>query len=450
MADMTLPELGENVPGGDVVKVHIAAGDTISEGQVILEVETDKAVLEVEAEVAGTVSDVKVKPGDNVSVGQVLYTVSGDAAPAEPATDATPAAPAPAANEAPAPAAAETPAPAASEAPAPAAPPAPAPAAGEALAPVSDGRIPVPAAPNVRQFAREIGIDITNVPGTGPGGRISVDDVKAHARGGGVAGKPAPGSGPVAAAAGAVAAPPLPDFTKFGKVTVEDMSKVRKVTSNHMATCWGNIPHVTLFSKADVTETEAFRKSYKGNVEAAGGKLTITAILMKTVVAALKAYPALNASLDVENNQIIYKNYYHLGIAADTPRGLVVPVVRDVDKKSMLELGVELTETAGRARDGKLTLEDMSGASFTITNLGGLGTGFFTPIVNHPEVAILGVGRAEKEAVFNEETDEFEPRLRMPLSLSFDHRLVDGADGARFLQKIVEIVQDPMQIALQG
>ena len=293
---------------------------------------------------------------------------------------------------------------------------------------------PVAAAPSVRTFAREIGVDVRQVEGSGSTGRISVDDVKAHAR----------RRGPVAAPP---AAAPLPNFAQWGPIERVRMSRLRRTLAENLARSWATVPHVTLFHEADVTDIEDVRVEYKEAAEARGAKLTITAFLLPVVAAALKAHPKINASLDLGAGEIVQKHYYHLGVAADTERGLLVPVIRDVDTKGVIDLAVELTGLAERARDGKLSLDEMQGATFTISNLGGLGTGFFTPIVNPPEVGILGVGRAApRSTLYN---DVMQTRLMLPLSLSFDHRALDGADGARFLAWIVDALQRPMMLAME-
>jgi pyruvate dehydrogenase E2 component (dihydrolipoamide acetyltransferase) len=255
-------------------------------------------------------------------------------------------------------------------------------------------------------------------------------------------------AGLVAAPAGAMTATPLPDFGRWGLVEREAMSNIRRKTAEHLSQAWATIPHVTQFAKADIGEVEELRKRFAKNVEAAGAKLTITAILLKIVTSVLKAFPQVNASVDMAKNEIIYKKYYHLGVAVDTDRGLLVPVIRDVDQKSILELAVELHEVAEKARNKKLTLDDMQGGTFTLTNLGGIGGSYFTPIVNAPEVAILGVARGQIEPVY--QNGQFEPRLMLPLALSYDHRLIDGADGARFLRAVVEHLEQPFLTALQG
>jgi pyruvate dehydrogenase E2 component (dihydrolipoamide acetyltransferase) len=296
-------------------------------------------------------------------------------------------------------------------------------------------RIPVAAPPSVRKFAREVGVDLTRVEGSGPGGRIGVEDVKRFSR------ERVNGGGP------RLAQPqPLPDFSRFGAVEREPMSRVRRTTAENLGLSWATIPHVTIFEKVDVTEIETFRQRYRPRVEAAGAKLTITAILLKLVAAALKEHPKLNASIDLDRREVVFKRYYHLGVATDTERGLLVPVIRDVDAKSITTIAVEMADLADRARTGKLRLEEMQGASFTLTNLGGMRTGFFTPIINPPEVAILGVGRASPEPVVVD--GRVEARTLLQLSLSFDHRLVDGADGARFMAWLVDAIHDPLLLAL--
>ncbi len=417
-----LPELGEGIKSADVVSVLVKPGQIIKKDEGVIEIESEKASAEVPSSVAGKVVEVRVKEGDKIKPGQVIITVEeGAVAAAATPKQTAPVKTADAKKQAPA---------AASEPP------------KAAAATISD-KGPVFASPSVRQFAREIGVDIRTVTGTGPAGRISLDDVKNHAR--------SVSGGQVAATAPAAARPaatPLPDFTKFGEVTREPMNAVRRATAAHMARCWAEIPHVTIFERADITAAEELRKQYKSKAEAAGGKLTLTAILLKVAAAALKTFPRINASVDMAKQETVLKRYYHIGCAVDTPRGLVVPIVRDADKKSILQIAAELAQVSEKARAGKLGLNDMQGGTFTITNLGGYGTTFFTPIVNAPEVAILGVGRATMESSY---TDNFcRPRLMLPLSLSFDHRVVDGADGARFLHWIVDAMEKPLLMAMEG
>lgn len=416
--EIKLPELGENIKEGDVTKVLVAAGDTVVKDQPLLELETGKATIEVPAPAAGTIQSVHVKPGDKVAIGQPVMMLAEAGAPPQ-AAPAKPAAPV-SAPAAPAPV---TPAPRPAAAPAPAA-----------------GGAPAAAAPSVRLLAREIGVDITRVPGSGPGGRISADDVKQYAK----------RLNTERASGAAPADTPLPDFAKWGPVSREAMSTIRKMTADQMARAWREIPHVTQHDEADITELEALRKRFAPRAEAAGGKLTMTAILLKILAAALKVFPKFNASLDPVRQETVLKQYYHLGVAVDTPRGLLVPVLRDADRKNIIQLAVELGRLAAAARDGKLAPNDLAGGTFTLTNLGGIGGSFFTPIVNAPEVAILGVGRARLTPCCGCKDNVCAPRLMMPLSLSYDHRLIDGADGARFLRWVVEAIEEPLMISLEG
>ncbi len=329
---------------------------------------------------------------------------------------------------------------------------APAPAAVKAAPPVAlqafDGRSVVHAAPSVRRLARELGVDIGTVHGTGLAGRISEEDLRRAAGTPSVTTPAAQGATPVPAASAAPAPAPLPDFSKYGATRVEDMSGIRKATVRSMTQAWTTIPMVTHFDKADVTRMEEARKAFAARVEKAGGKLTMTSILMKVVANALRRFPKFGASLDLANNRVVFKEFVNLGIAVDTPNGLLVPVLRDADRKSITELSVEIGEIAQKARDRKLKPDEMQGATFTISNLGGIGGHAFTPIVNPPEVAILGVSRGGFEPVWNREKGEFEPRNMLPLSLTYDHRLIDGADAARFMRFICESLEDPFLISL--
>jgi len=467
VTEFKLPNLGDGVAAGDVLRVLVKAGDTLKADQAVLELETDKATLEVPSTVGGKVTEVKVKPGDKVKPGQVVLVVDDAGSGA--------AASAPAA----APTAAEKPAPAATPAPAPAAmagPPgesdeptdrpammAMAAGAGEgsdqtdrpnvltfsaargaAPAPVPGGLI-APAAPSVRRLARELGVDLHQVQGSGPNGRISQDDVKTFTKqvmaslGGG-------GQRAVATVSGASVA--LPDFSKWGAVERKAMSGIRRKTSEHLSHAWNTIPHVTQFDKADITALEQVRKQYRGEVEKAGGNLTVTAILTKIVASALKTFPQFNASVDAAGEAIVYKKYVHVGIAVDTENGLLVPVVRNADQKNLTQIAVDIQQLADKAKARKLSLDDMSGGSMSISNLGGIGGTAFTPIVNWPEVAILGVSRGAMEPKWN--GSSFEPRLMLPLSLSYDHRLIDGADAIRFLRWVVDALENPFALALRG
>jgi pyruvate dehydrogenase E2 component (dihydrolipoamide acetyltransferase) len=296
------------------------------------------------------------------------------------------------------------------------------------------------ASPTVRRLAREIGVDVSLVEGSGPSGRISEDDVKAFARA-------------INTDVGEVVSrgrgqEPLPNFERWGQVRSEAMSNVRRKTAEHMALSWETIPHVTQFDKADVTNLEELRRLHGKRVEAQGGKLTITAFILKVLASALKKFPQFNASIDMQTQEIFYKEYYNIGVAVDTERGLLVPVIRNVESKNLTEIAVELAQVAERARNRKLGLEDMQGGTFTVTNLGGIGGTAFTPIINAPEVAILGISRGSLEPVF--ENGEFEPRLMLPLSLSYDHRLIDGADAAHFLRWVVQALEQPFLLFLEG
>ena len=426
--DFNMPDLGENVESGDVVGVLVSVGETIDEDQPIIELETDKAVIEVPSSVAGTVEAVHVKEGDNAAVGQRLLTV---------ATAASAAAAEEPAGEKQVQAASTPPtAPAAPQAEP--LPPSPAPALAQSSQPPAPAK-GVPAAPSVRRLAREIGVDITQVEGHGPGGRISSDDVKAHSK---------QLHQTRTASPAAAAAAPLPDFSQWGEIERASMSKVRQITAERLSQAWSTIPMVTQFDKADVSDLEVWRKEHGKRAEAAGGKLTPTAILIKVLGAALKVFPQFNASIDMASNEVVYKKYCHIGIAVDTPHGLMVPVVRDVDQKNIIELSVELSEMAQKTRDRKVTPADMQGGSMTISNVGVMGGTAFTPIVNPPEVAILGVARSSVEAVYID--GQFQPRTMMPLSLSYDHRLIDGADGARFLRWICDALNNPFVVLLEG
>jgi pyruvate dehydrogenase E2 component (dihydrolipoamide acetyltransferase) len=418
--EFNMPDLGENIEKGDVVSILVAIGDRVEEDQPVIELETDKAVIEVPSSASGIVQAIHVKEGESAAVGQLLLTLEGDAGQA--ASDHTPAIAEPE----------PTPEPAKKEAPTATTSSASAPA-------VSASDKLVPAAPSVRRLAREIGVDIAQVEGNGPGGRISLEDVKAHSK----KLHETPSSSP------AVAAPSLPDFSQWGEIERQPLSKVRQITAARLTQAWTSIPMVTQFDKADITDLELWRKQYGKRVESAGGKLTPTAILIKVLGAALKAFPQFNASIDLASNEVIYKKYCNIGIAVDTPHGLMVPVVRGVDEKNIIELAVELSEMAQKTRERKISPADMQGGSMTISNVGVMGGTGFTPIVNPPEVAILGVARSSVEPIYNSD-GQLEPRTMMPLSLSYDHRLIDGADGARFLRWVCEALQNPFVVLLEG
>src|ERR1700728_3582930 len=452
-SEFRLQELGENISQGDLVRLMIAPGAKVSEGQPVMELETDKAVVEVPSTVSGIVDEVRVKEGEKIKVGQVIFTLQRTAASQaelprpqrQPVEHVSGQHGARLAFQAAIRAEGKT-----EEQALPPDQPMPRPAAFSM--PVQLGKVAgtehreaVPAAPHTRRLAREVGVDIYEVKGTGPGGRISEDDVKAHAKAAlsaSAAGSEAP------ARAGHFIAPRLPDFAKWGKIERVSMRGVRRKTAEHVAESWNIIPHVTQNDRADITELEQLRARFAPKAEQAGGKMTVTAIALKVCAAALKVFPQFNATIDMEKEEIIYKQYVHIGVAADTDRGLLVPVIRDVDKKNIVELAVELSQLSQKARDKKITLADMEGGTFTITNLGGIGGTGFTPIVNHPEVAILGLSRSRMEPEWI--GGKFEPRLILPLSLSYDHRLIDGADAARFLRWVAEAFEQPFLLSVQG
>jgi len=463
--EIKLPELGENIEKGDVVRILVKVGDVIAADQPIAELETDKATIEVPSPEAGAVSEIRIKPGDKVKVGQVLMVLSESREARTRATDtagaagaAAPAAPAaPPSEEPKAPATPEEPKPSAASAEpkAPAAPEAPkAPKAAEpgsrvvdistgraaaaradASAPVSAGA-PAAASPTVRRYARELGVTIADVPGTGPGGRISQDDVTAYVKRVMTSGGPR---------GGAVRQPALPDFSKWGAVDVKPMSNIRRKTAEHLTIAW-QAPHVTQHDRADVTAVEDFRKAHAARAEKDGVKLTVTAIVIKIVALGIAKYPQFASSVDMANESIVYKKYCHIGVAVDTPNGLLVPVIRDVDKKSITQIATELATLSQKARDKKLSIDEMSGGVFSVTNLGGIGGTAFTPILNQPEVAILGLSRTTIEPVWQD--GQFVPRPMLPLSLSYDHRVIDGADAARFLRFVADALEQPMSIYL--
>ena len=545
--DFTLPELGENITAGDVLRVLVKPGDQLAKDQPVVELETDKATIEVPSSVEGKISEIKVKQGDKVKVGQVILTVAetgdgagtrqeggkearqeggkearqeggkaerqegrdegrkadegdegrkaerqeggkarqesgkverpegkdeGRKAEAEEGRKAgRPEGAAVAANTD-----AKVPSDepgleqhvegtrrekAADKPGTKRASPEPAqygesrqadeaPQRGQKVVDISRGARqqteaqapelpPAPAAPSVRRMARELGVDINEVPGSGPSGRISVDDVKAHAKR--IVASPG---------RGAAAAVPLPDFSRWGEIDRQPMRAVRRKTAEHLSAAWQTIPHVTQFDLADITALEELRKKYGKQAEAAGGNLTVTAIAVKVVASALRVFPHVNASIDLAADEIIMKKYVNIGVAVDTDRGLLVPVIRNADQKNIVQLAVELAQLSEKARTRKIALEEMQGGCFSISNLGGIGGTYFTPIVNAPEVAILGISRARVEPVYQKDAAQFAPRTMLPLSLSYDHRAIDGADGIRFLRWVAEALEQPFLLSLQG
>ncbi len=448
---MKLPELGENIEGGDVLRVIVKPGDTVKKDQAVLELETDKATIEVPSSLAGVIKEARIKPGEKVKVGQTIFVVEeGQKAEGGGRTAAVeaPAKPAEAAKPADAAKPEGTAKP--EEEPKPEAPKQEKrkadvvemkPSRGPAPAPAGDGGASIPAAPSARRLARELGVSIQDIQGSGAGGRISMDDVTAYARrllSGAGGGRPA-----------AAAAAALPDFSRWGAIERKPMGGVRRTTAHRLTQAWNTVPHVFQQDRADITAVETLRKRLSKKAEAEGkAPVTITAFLMKVLGAALKKFPQANSSVDLQTEEIIFKQYVHIGVAVDTDRGLLVPVIRDVDKKDIGQLADEIAQAAEKARTRKLSLDDMQGGSMSISNLGSLGGGPFTPIVNWPEVAILGVSRARMEPVFAD--GEFVPRFMMPLTLSYDHRVIDGADGVRLLRWIVEAIEQPALIWLDA
>ncbi len=423
MIEFRLPELGEGIESGQVIEVFVTPGDRVSVEQPLLEVETDKAAVEIPSPADGTVVDVCVSAGDTVEISQILVKINGDAKGTETPKDA--AATVEEKTEEKESVAAEKPATKTDpEEEKRQPPPKVAPADKAVSRPLK-----VPAAPSVRRLARELGVELRSVPGTGPRGRILERDVKAHAKAIITS---------VSSAQAASAEPELPDFSRWGETVTESFSTVRKLTAERLSQAWA-APHVTQFDKAEVSRLEDLRKLNRDKVVAAGGNLTVTAILVKALSSALSEFPKFNSSIHMGSRTIVYKKYISIGVAVDTERGLLVPVIRDADKKDITEISVELTDISSRAREKKLSADRLQGGTFTITNLGGIGGTFFTPILNPPEVAILGVSRSSVEPAYVD--GEFMPKLMLPLSLSYDHRLIDGAEAARFLRWLCEMLE---------
>jgi len=423
--DMKLPEVGEGIEAGTVVAVLVAEGDRVEIDQPVLELETDKAVVEVPSSVAGVVEKVHVQANAEARIGQVVLTVAEGAEVAAEAKDEPKDEPKDEAKPEP------------EERPDEKAKPAeeakaPSPVAETTSAPAAEtdagGPRLIPAAPSVRRLARELDVDLRAVVGSGVLGRVSAEDVQRYATGGPGAGRPA---------TAAVEAPPLPDFSRWGETERVAMSGIRKVTVRTMAQAWANVPMVTHFDEADATRFEEVRQRFKGMVEKAGAKLTPTAMLLKVIAVALRRFPDFNASIDVGTQEIVYKKYVNLGTAVDTEHGLLVPVIKQADQKSVVELAVELGEIAEKARNRKLTPDDMSGGNFIVSNLGGIGGTGFTPIVTPPDV-------------WDAKKGEFTPRLMMPLALTYDHRLIDGASAARFVRWVCQAVEEPYLLTLEG
>lgn len=446
--EFKLPNLGEGVESADVAEVMVAVGDTIEAGQPVMELETEKAVMEVPCPEAGTIESLNVKSGDSLSVGQTILTLrtagkSGQKAAAAPAGSA------PAKSE---PAKAK----ASESSKSSESKKASAPAAESKSTAISrpaaateeteNGHPPVPAAPSTRRLARKLGVNLRNVTGSGPGGRISQEDVEEYVKGRlEQAQLPAVSrSAGTVIVGGSLAPPPLPDFSKYGLVEREKLSKIARTAAENLTVSWNVIPHVTQHDRADITDLEAARKRFGQGIGKQGPKVTMTAVAIKALTKCLQIYPKFNASLDPETSEIVFKKFYNIGCAVDTPYGLLVPVVKDCDRKSILEIAADVTDLADKARDRKLPIDSMQGATCTVTNLGGIGGTAFTPIVNYPEVCILGMARSQKELqLVNGQVTE---RLLLPLALSYDHRVINGADAARFLATLCQMLSDPFQL----
>lgn len=446
--EIILPDLGDTIDSALVVKVTVKVGDTIKEDDTILEIETDKATVEVPSPMTGVISEVLVKEGEKAKVGSVIFKLEAKSA-GTPAVSKT-------SSEVVTTGKPETTTPALSakeieelkeEISKPEVAVAPPKALVDLQPPILQNS--APAAPSVRRLAREIGVDINQVKGSGPRGRINLDDVKAFSK---------------ALHEGRVSSPntlqrgeggfsfmgqkPLPDFSKFGDIDRKEMNNIRTKTAEHLSYAWATIPHVTQFDKADITELEQLRKKFAPEVAKSGGKLTMTSILVKVVTAALKQFPQFNSSVDMEKKEIVYKNYFNIGIAVDTEFGLIVPNIKGTDKLNLTQISAEMNVISEKARNKKIGLDDLQGGCFTISNLGGIGGTYFTPIVNSPEVAILGVSRGAFEPVYKD--GAFVPRLMVPLSLSYDHRVIDGADAIRFLRWVIETLENPFKLLIEG
>jgi pyruvate dehydrogenase E2 component (dihydrolipoamide acetyltransferase) len=427
---VTLPEISENVASGDVIKVLVSVGDSVEVDQPLVEIETEKAVLEVPSPFQGKVAEIFVRPGETIKVGQAFMTI--DTAAVSAAETAAPKTPAAASRRE---AGKTTPAAPLVER-----------TQGVSSPALSAASAPPLASPAVRRLARELGVDIRMVAGSGDGGRILEEDLKAYVKH--AVEETAPEPKTAAAPGPAAGETPVSETGKWGPFTREPMTKVRQVTARSMANAWAAVPRVTHYDKADITSLDAAQKKYAARVEKAGGKLTVTAVLIKVVASALKVFPKFNASIDIDKQEIVYKKYYHIGVAVDTDRGLLVPVIRDADRKNITGISVELGALAEKARERRIAPDDLEGGTFTVSNLGGIGGTGFSPIVYAPQVAILGVSRARIEPVFVGE--KWEPRLMLPLSLSYDHRLIDGADAARFLRWVAQAIEDPLLAWIEG
>lgn len=438
LKDVLVPDIGDfkNVP---VIEVLVKPGDTVKPEDPLITLESDKATMEVPSPFGGVIRDMKVKVGDKVEEGAPILSLETTEEAAKSESKAADK-PTPAAAKAPEPKE-EKKAPAAEKPEEKRAAPSGAPATQMDEA----GFASAHASPGVRRFARELGVDLARVQGSGPKGRILKDDVQAFVKGA-LAGEATAGTATGAGFGAGLPAWPKVDFAKFGEIESQALSRIKKISGPALHRNWVHIPHITQHDEADITEMEAFRRQMADEAKKQDIKLTPLALIMKACVAALRRHPEFNASLAPEGDALILKRYYHIGVAVDTPGGLTVPVIRDVDRKGVMQLAKELAEISAKARDGKLSPTDMQGGSFSISSLGGIGGGFFTPIINAPEVAILGVSRAVMKPVWDGK--EFRPRQMLPLSLSYDHRAIDGAQGARFISELVAVLSDIRRVLL--
>jgi pyruvate dehydrogenase E2 component (dihydrolipoamide acetyltransferase) len=429
--EFKLPPLGEGIDGGTVVAVQVKPGDTVTAGQEFLEVETDKASMPVAIDVAGKVDEVRVKAGDKVTVGAVLAVLSGTAGVE--------------AGAKPQPSEAK---PHAASKPQSASPP-PKPLAASPSPAIANGKKDLtPAGPATRRLARELGVALLEVKPSGRGGRVTLDDVKGFVRVERQQVKSGGGAAISGSVVNAFTLPPLPDFSKFGEVEKKPVAKIRETIAKNLTIAWRTMPMVTQNDLADITDLEAGRKRIVETLPKGAPKITWTVLAVKACVAALKEFPHFNASYDMNAGELVLKKFFHIGIAVDTERGLVVPVIKDADKKSIRDIATEVQTLAEKARAGKLAIDEMRGGTFTITNLGGIGGTSFTPIVNYPEVAILGMCRSALQPVVKD--GQIVPRLMLPLSLTYDHRVIDGADGARFTSRLVQLFSDPMRLLMES
>lgn len=434
--EFKLPELGENIHSGTVGKILVSVGDYVKAGQNVIEIETDKAVAEIPCTTTGKVVEIKIREGATIKPGDVIMVIDTEA-PVSQADGKDRLSPSPPMGRKP-------------DLPETKEPPNTkvTPSANLKSAPIVNTTIVRKASPSVRTLAREYGVNLEDIPCADPSGRITAHDVEVFVR---ERNNAIARSTPHESVSDKGTVPieegiQLVDHDSWGEIVKESMNTVRSVGAERLSASWQNIPHVTHFDKADITTLEVFRKKHEAAAEATGVKLTVMAFVVKVVVEALQRYPRFNASVDMEKRELLLKKYYNIGIAVDAPHGLVVPVVRDADQKSILKISEDIALLAQKARNRKLALEELQGGTFTISNLGGIGGYGFTPIINAPEAAILGLSRSQQEAVYR--NGQFEPRLMLPMSLSYDHRIIDGADAARFLRFVAEVLEEPWRVWL--